>query len=110
MHPRSPFNARQDFRALCKTWPPLAEHVDVRGHIDFARPAALRELTCALLHAHFSLHVDLPLDRLIPPVPNRLNYILWIEDLIGPSISRSVTGIDIGLACVNCSSSSSRFL
>ena len=97
MHPRSPFNARPDFTALSKAWPPLAQHVDVRGHVDFANPAALRELTCALLHVHFSLRMDLPLDRLIPPVPNRLNYVLWIEDLLGPSLPRPVTGIDIGL-------------
>lgn len=41
--------------------------------------------------------MEIPLDKLIPTVPLRLNYILWIEDLL--SISKKegeVRGIDIG--------------
>lgn len=41
--------------------------------------------------------MEIPLDKLIPTVPLRLNYILWIEDLL--SISKKdgeIRGIDIG--------------
>ena len=50
--------------------------------LDFSNPAALRELTCAVLEKDFGLKVELPLDMLIPAVPQRLNYIHWIEDLL----------------------------
>lgn len=50
--------------------------------LDFSNPEALRELTCAVLERDFGLKVELPLDRLIPAVPQRLNYVHWIEDLL----------------------------
>lgn len=58
---------------------------------------ALRALTCTLLKKDFGLDVEIPLDKLIPTVPLRLNYILWIEDLL--SITKKegeIRGIDIG--------------
>ena len=50
--------------------------------LDFSKPEALRELTYAVLKRDFNLDVHLPLDKLIPAVPQRLNYIHWIEDLV----------------------------
>ena len=50
--------------------------------LDFSNPSVLRELTCAVLERDFGLKVELPLDRLIPAVPQRLNYIHWVEDLL----------------------------
>lgn len=73
--------------------------ISVKGnHLDFQDPVAARELSRVLLLQDFDLDVDLSLERLIPPVPNRLNYVLWIEDLIGESDigTRDVVGIDIG--------------
>ena len=51
--------------------------------LDFANPDALRQLTRALLREDFGV-TDwwVPDGQLIPPVPNRLNYIHWIEDLL----------------------------
>ena len=43
--------------------------------------------------------VDLPPDRLIPTIPLRLNYLLWIEDLLDLTKSNEsilINGIDIG--------------
>lgn len=57
-----------------------------------------RALTKATLHKDFGIKIDLLKGHLIPTVPGRLDYILWIEDLItyagveeGP-----IYGIDIG--------------
>ncbi|EGF78177.1 hypothetical protein BATDEDRAFT_91032 [Batrachochytrium dendrobatidis JAM81] len=67
--------------------------------IEFGDPKAVRELTCALLFKYFGLRLEIPLDSLCPPVPNRLDYILHIEDLLSesnPSLDATVRGIDIG--------------
>lgn len=40
------------------------------------------------------MSLDIPVDRLIPRVPQRLNYILWVEDLL--SCKSNASGIDIG--------------
>lgn len=65
-----------------------------------------RELVCAVLSKDFGLEVVLPVDRLVPMVPQRLNYIHWLEDLLsderegregGEGEGRTpVHGIDIG--------------
>ena len=75
--------------------------------LDFSKPEALRELACALLERDFGIKLEIPLDKLIPTVPLRLNYIHWLEDLLSeasgsdevPSIPKgpSVVGIDIGM-------------
>jgi len=69
-------------------------------HVDFKNPACLRALTCALLKDDFQLDIKMPLDRLIPTVPLRLNYILWLEDIFGLSSSMPLKGIDIGVCMV----------
>lgn len=61
-------------------------------------------LTRALLRADWGLTWEGPRDRLVPPVPNRLNYILWIEDLVAsraamlraPPLPGPVLGVDVG--------------
>ena len=68
--------------------------------VNFKDPEALRALTCALLENDFGLKLSIPLDRLIPTVPLRLNYILWIEDLLACLSDTQrhaiVRGFDIG--------------
>ncbi|CAG7960005.1 unnamed protein product [Penicillium salamii] len=77
--------------------------------LDFTDPAAVRQLTTTLLQQDFQLKVKIPEDRLCPPVPNRLNYIIWIQDLIdsttegsneGYDREREVVGLDIGTGCI----------
>lgn len=50
--------------------------------VDWEDPAAARALTTTLLRHDFGLAWDIPLERLCPPVPNRLNYICWVRDLL----------------------------
>ena len=63
---------------------------------DFKKPECLLALSWALLKDDFDLDVEMPLDRLIPTVPLRLNYILWLEDLLSSAGERQIRGIDIG--------------
>lgn len=65
-------------------------------HIDFSDEEALRTLTKCLLRKDFNLDVSLPPNQLIPTLPLRLNYILWIEDIMNTFNFSNVAGIDIG--------------
>ena len=134
MHPRNRYTkAKPDFGELAEVHPslkpflverrpsssssvsvPLPSHLPYRYTIDFSKPEALRELTCATLKHDFKLKIELPLDRIIPTVPQRLNYIHWVEDLLmvgrnegggGAELmvpkGNSIRGIDIGMQ-VHC--------
>lgn len=101
MHPRNIYkNKKPDFKALAIKYPEFRKHVtqDLAGkvYLDFKKPLALRALTTVLLKEDFSLDVDLPIDRLIPTIPLRLNYIHWIEDILGEK-SGTISGVDIGM-------------
>ncbi|KAG8265034.1 Methyltransferase-like protein 16 [Homalodisca vitripennis] len=66
--------------------------------IDFKNKESLRALTSTLLKEDFGLDVEIPLNRLIPTLPLRLNYLLWIEDILAANRKTSdiIRGIDIG--------------
>ncbi len=75
------------------------------GKLDFQDPETVTALSNAILKVDFGLQLDVPGDRLCPPVPNRWNYVAWIQNLIdstSPDYSdkynpeRQVTGLDIG--------------
>ena len=100
MHPRNPYKDKKpDFKALAIKYEEFRKHTtqDSKGRVtvDFKKPECMRALSWVLLKEDFGLDVDMPLNRLIPTVPLRLNYILWIEDLL---LQRrdGVKGIDIG--------------
>ncbi|KAF9943100.1 hypothetical protein BGZ67_006468 [Mortierella alpina] len=81
MHPSNPYsNTRPDFVELSELYPSL-------------KPL---ELTYCLLKRDFSIELDIPLDSLCPAVPNRLNYICWMEDMMKNDSERDITGMDIG--------------
>lgn len=65
---------------------------------DFKNQDGLRLLTTILLKKDFDLDVDLSVGRLIPTIPLRLNYLLWIEDLFNLNYNKTkkIKGIDIG--------------
>ncbi|XP_034832389.1 U6 small nuclear RNA (adenine-(43)-N(6))-methyltransferase [Maniola hyperantus] len=101
MHPRNIYKTPPDFAKLAKTYEEFSDiaKVDVSGKvsIDFKNPHSLRILTKCLLKSDFNLDVVIPEDRLVPTLPLRLNYILWIEDLMNTiNRSDSIYGIDIG--------------
>lgn len=49
----------------------------------------------------FGVQLEIPEDRLCPPVPNRINYLLWIQDIMKASLSlrtettKAIHGIDM---------------
>uniref|UniRef100_A0A915JBF3 Uncharacterized protein n=1 Tax=Romanomermis culicivorax TaxID=13658 RepID=A0A915JBF3_ROMCU len=71
----------------------------VEAVLDFKCPDAIRSLTTSLLEKDFGLNIDIPAGSLVPRLPLRLNYILWVEDLLKQNqiCNDNVTGIDIVL-------------
>ncbi len=118
MHPRNRYkHSKPDFGELGEFYSSLKPHLIQRSRgsgkptdpprpplytLDFSKPEVLRELTCAILARDFGIKLEIPLDKLIPAVPQRLNYVHWIEDLLSDEgggaypTGSGVTGIDIG--------------
>ncbi|KAM0152224.1 hypothetical protein ACHAPG_007759 [Botrytis cinerea] len=94
-----------DFVALGNEDPDFGKLLKSNGQLDFSDPKSVQQLTKSLLKRDFGLNLTLPEDRLCPPVPNRLNYIVWLQELIDTSSddytdsynpNRQVHGLDIG--------------
>ncbi|KAL8298016.1 hypothetical protein RB597_007026 [Gaeumannomyces tritici] len=70
------------------------------GQLDFTDPVSVVQLTKSTLKRDFGLHIELPADRLCPPVHNRHNYILWLKELLDSSSydkpGGRLSGLDIG--------------
>ncbi|KAL5478779.1 hypothetical protein ACEPAI_2056 [Sanghuangporus weigelae] len=106
MHERNPYKTPIDFLSLSDQYPKLKNFLTkVRETnvytLDFKNAEAQRCLTEALLWRDFRLKLSLPEGRLCPPVPNRLNYLLWIQDILAESFRvlgapSEIIGIDIG--------------
>ncbi|KAK9871833.1 hypothetical protein WA026_014290 [Henosepilachna vigintioctopunctata] len=102
MHPRNIYIKPPNFKELAILYPEFRKYLqqDIAGKVtlDFKDVNAIRALSRVLLLKDFDLNVEIPLNKLIPTIPLRLNYLLWIEDLL--NIERinldKVYGIDIG--------------
>ncbi|XP_055904622.1 U6 small nuclear RNA (adenine-(43)-N(6))-methyltransferase [Eupeodes corollae] len=100
MHPRNVFITAPDytdlaikysnFRRVCK----LA--LNGKVIIDLKSEKTLQALTATLLQHYFDLKVEFAPNSLIPTLPLRLNYILWIEDILAALDVTNIHGIDIG--------------
>ncbi|WFD32563.1 23S rRNA (adenine(1618)-N(6))-methyltransferase [Malassezia sp. CBS 17886] len=110
MHPRNPYVQPPDFAALARHDAALRPFVGAFP-FPFDSADAMRALTRALLAQDFGVRVELLSDRLCPTIPSRLNYILWIEDIMdawspfepGPSARapRSYArGLDVGTGSI----------
>ncbi|MCJ1478096.1 hypothetical protein MMC13_006771 [Lambiella insularis] len=93
-----------DFAVLALQDPNFNKLLKFNGQLDFSNPDAVKQLTKSLLKRDFGITLDLPDDRLCPPVPNRFNYILWVQDLLDTTSDsysdryipdREVIGLDI---------------
>lgn len=90
LHPQNPFAAPYPLAELVQLQPDLAAHLkttpDGRDTLDFAEPAAVQLLNTALLQWQFGLaHYHIPPGYLCPAVPGRLDYLLYLQDLLTQS-------------------------
>ncbi|KAL7937350.1 hypothetical protein V8C35DRAFT_292280 [Trichoderma chlorosporum] len=96
---RNLYTKAPDFKAVGLLDPDFAAVIKGRD-LDFNDPKAVMQLTKTLLKVDFDLRVELPEDRLCPPVANRHNYILWLKDLLDSTSydepGRKIVGLDIG--------------
>lgn len=113
-HPRNKYSENPpDFAHLASLYPSFKPFVffsrDGRPRIDWTDFNATRELTRVLLLHDHRLNWWIPDGQLCPTVPNRSNYIHWIEDLLSSDIivkptsngGDKVRGFDIGTGA-NC--------
>ncbi|XP_014292300.1 U6 small nuclear RNA (adenine-(43)-N(6))-methyltransferase [Halyomorpha halys] len=105
MHPRNPYKKRPDFKKLAIDYPDFRKYAkqDLSGKINFnfKDHGAVWALTKCLLQRDFGLNVEIVPGHLVPTLPLRLNYLLWIEDLLELYRPKNVIGIDIGTGS-NC--------
>ncbi|ORY74133.1 ribosomal RNA large subunit methyltransferase F-like protein, partial [Protomyces lactucae-debilis] len=102
MHPRSCFATPPDLKLLAQAFPdlrPLYACLLIDGsYLDYNDPNALRAVTRCYFKHFFGLTVAIPVDRLCPTLGNRLNYVLWLEDLVSETRldDKPVVGLDVG--------------
>ncbi|WAR54700.1 hypothetical protein PtB15_4B317 [Puccinia triticina] len=105
MHPDNLYaHQPPDFDRLIESDPSIERSSLVdsdRNSTVFKDPEKLRQLTCALLLSDFNLKLSLPPDRLCPIIPGRLDYCLWLIDVVKASVQLTDEGagvlvIDIG--------------
>ncbi|KAI8970275.1 hypothetical protein BDF20DRAFT_916102 [Mycotypha africana] len=106
MHSRNIYIVEPDFKKLAEEFEAFKPFVKTtsqgRSFIDFKDPKAVKQLCVCLMRKDFNIDIDFPLDTLCPAVPNRLNYILWLEDLLNDTLTlgekkNEIRGIDIGV-------------
>lgn len=105
LHPRNLHNHGYDLLALIAAYPNLKTFVKPNRFgnlsIDFANPAAVKALNCALLTHHYGITGwDIPQGYLCPPIPGRVDYIHHVADLLEANgvecNSENVKMLDIG--------------
>lgn len=72
--------------------------------IDFSNSEAIKELNKAILYAYYNIDLwDIPDGYLCPPIPNRADYIHYINDRIFPTNDKKavINILDIGVGA-NC--------
>uniref|UniRef100_A0A1A9W7T3 U6 snRNA m(6)A methyltransferase n=1 Tax=Glossina brevipalpis TaxID=37001 RepID=A0A1A9W7T3_9MUSC len=100
MHVRNVFRTPPDYTDLAIKYPEFRKvcRLELNGkvYVDYKNEMALRALTQTLLLEYFQLKIEFAPGSLVPTLPLRLNYILWIEDLLQSNKDDKTKGIDIG--------------
>ena len=97
MHPENPFQKDYDFDTLVAHSNTLKNFVFVNQFgtktIKWADRNAVKSLNAALLKAHYAIDWDIPDNNLCPPIPGRLDYLLYASELLQKD---EVSLLDIG--------------
>ena len=105
MHAENPYQAPYDFTKYTEVYATLKNYIvlNTSGQetIDFSDSNAVYALNKAILLADYKLQdYILPKGYLIPPVPGRLDYLLYLKDFLSErfnlNIYRPLKGLDIG--------------
>ncbi len=100
MHKNNPHTADYDFDKLVDSNPVLQDYIEIsparKETIDFSDSKAVFELNKALLISQYNLRDwHLPETNLCPPIPSRIDYLLYLNDLL--ENKKSIRGLDIGV-------------
>ncbi len=109
MHPKNPHINGYDLPALTIANPELKHHTFINkfntSTIDFSDNVAVFELNKALLLHHYKLEdYTIPENYLCPAIPGRVDYLLYINDLLENVYDKQpsqLKGLDIGVGA-NC--------
>lgn len=89
LHPDNPFAAPYPLAELARLQPELSawlRETPAGLSVDFAKPEAVLALNTALLRWQYGLtHYQVPAGYLCPAVPGRLDYLLYVRDLLKQS-------------------------
>jgi 23S rRNA A1618 N6-methylase RlmF len=110
MHPRNPYRAPINIAELACQFPDVCDHVISRssnGRVvyDWHSPGATYAVTRALLQRDFNLDWQQPLHHLCPPVPGRLNYLLWLQDLVQQDAAAAAAPTNVCIADIGTGAS-----
>ncbi|PQJ78897.1 23S rRNA (adenine(1618)-N(6))-methyltransferase RlmF [Polaribacter porphyrae] len=105
LHLKNKFNKSYDFDLLIKVNPSLKTFVFINKYksksIDFSDPKAVKELNKALLFTYDEISIwDFPDENLCPPIPGRLDYIHYLNDLIKNEKEIKILDIGTGATCI----------
>jgi 23S rRNA A1618 N6-methylase RlmF len=107
LHPKNPYYChRPSFASLASRYPDtFGAFVSSTGKVNWKDPRAVKAVTQILLWNDFHIQYDFPEQYLCPPLPNRINYLCWLHDLIEVTSSLSmathvVLDIGVGANCV----------
>ena len=112
LHPRNLHKFGYDFKQLTQTNSDLNQYVFTNEFqtqtIDFSNPDAVKSLNKSILMLNYGIkYYDLPKDYLCPPIPGRVDYILYLADLLASNNKNiipqgeNIVGLDIGIGS-NC--------
>jgi 23S rRNA (adenine1618-N6)-methyltransferase len=107
LHPKNKHINGYNFLELCKAYNNLKEFVFVNQYgtetVDFANAKAVKAINTALLFKYYNIKFwDFPDDNLCPPIPGRVDYIHYLNDLLKSSgIENNINVLDVGTGA-NC--------
>ncbi len=105
LHKSNIHNSGYDIDTLCTAYPELQAYIFVNKYdtktIDFANPKAVKALNTALLKVYYHINYwEFPDKNLCPPIPGRVDYVHYLNDLLERKDHISVLDIGVGASCI----------